>query len=46
MIPWWMQKNENMKLYVIKITIKKPQDISNIYYLDIFNKKIDVIELL
>jgi hypothetical protein len=38
MIPWWMQKNENMKLYVIKITIKKPQDISNIYYLDIFNK--------
>ena len=39
MIPWWMQKNENMKLYVIKITIKKPQDINNIYYLDIFNKK-------
>jgi len=38
MIPWWMQKNEDMKLYVIKITIKKPQDISNIYYLDIFNK--------
>ena len=38
MIPWWMQKNENMKLYVIKITIKKPQDINNIYYLDIFNK--------
>jgi hypothetical protein len=38
MIPWWMQKNEGMNLYLIKITFKKHQDINEIYYLDTFNK--------
>jgi len=38
MIPWWMQNNENMNLFLIKITFKKHQDINEIYYLDVFNK--------
>ncbi len=38
MIPNWMQNNDNMNLYLIKITFKKPQDINEIYYLDTFNK--------
>ncbi len=37
MIPWWMQKNEGMNLYLIKITFKKNQD-NEIHYLDTFNK--------
>jgi len=38
MIPWWMQNNENMKLYVIKINFRKNKDNTNIYYLDSFGK--------
>lgn len=38
MTPWWMQNNENMNLFLIKITFKKHQDINEIYYLDVFNK--------
>ena len=38
MIPYWMQKNEGMNLYLIKITFNKHQDINDIYYLDTFNK--------
>ena len=37
MIPWWMQNNYKMNLYIIKITFKKLDD-TNIYYLDTFNK--------
>lgn len=38
MIPWWMQQNNNMKLYLIKITFKKHHDIKEIYYRDSLNK--------
>lgn len=36
MIPWWMQKNQDMKLYVIRITIKKPTKDVNLHYIDMF----------
>lgn len=38
MIPWWMNHNDGMNLYIIKITFIKPQDKIPIYYLDVFNK--------
>jgi hypothetical protein len=38
MIPWWMQNNDNMKLYVIKVTFIKNQDNKEIHYLDTFGK--------
>ena len=38
MIPYWMQNNENMNLYVIKITFIKPEEGIEISYLDFFNK--------
>lgn len=38
MIPSWIKNNENMNLFLIKITFKKHQDINEIYYLDTFNK--------
>ena len=34
MIPWWMQKNKNMKLYVIKISYTKNRNKDEIYYSD------------
>lgn len=36
MIPWWMQKNKDMKLYVIRITIRKPVENMNVQYIDMF----------
>jgi hypothetical protein len=39
MIPWWMQNNENMKLFVIKINFKKIQGNNEIYYIDSFGRK-------
>jgi hypothetical protein len=39
MIPWWMQNNKDMNLYVIKITFTKPQDNIPVYYLDILDKE-------
>lgn len=36
MIPWWMQKNTDMKLYVIRITIRKPTNNVNLHYIDMF----------
>lgn len=38
MTPWWMQNNNNMNLFLIKITFKKHQNNNEIYYLDTFNK--------
>jgi len=38
MIPYWMQNNENMNLYVIKITFIKPEKGIEVSYLDFFNK--------
>ena len=38
MTQWWMQNNNNMNLFLIKITFKKHQDNNEIYYLDTFNK--------
>jgi len=34
MIPWWMQNNDNMKLYVIKISFIKNHKNNMIYYYD------------
>jgi hypothetical protein len=34
MIPWWIQNNDNMKLFVVKINFIKNKDNKNIYYLD------------
>lgn len=39
MIPWWMQKNKNMKLYVIKISYTKNRNNNEIYYYDSMEKK-------
>jgi hypothetical protein len=39
MIPWWMQNNKNMKLYVIKINFTKNSNNNCIYYYDRRNKK-------
>jgi len=39
MIPWWMQNNDNMKLFVIKIEFKKIQGNNDIYYIDSFGRK-------
>jgi len=39
MIPWWMQNNKNMKLFVIKINFKKIQGNNDIYYIDSFGRK-------
>ena len=39
MIPWWMQNNKNMKLYVIKITYTKNSNDNCIYYYDRRNNK-------
>lgn len=39
MIPWWMQNNKNMNLYVIKITYKKNLNNNCIYYYDRKNKR-------
>ena len=36
MIKWWMQNNSDMKLYVIRITIIKPEQNIDIAYNDIF----------
>jgi hypothetical protein len=38
MIPSWIENNENINLFLIKISFKKNQDINEIYYLDTFNK--------
>jgi hypothetical protein len=38
MIPWWMQNNDNMKLYVIQVTFTKKKDNKKVYYLDTFGK--------
>jgi len=34
MIPWWMQLNDNMKLYVIEFDIIKPEINTNLNYID------------
>jgi hypothetical protein len=39
MIPWWMQNNVNMKLFVIKINFKKIQGNNEIYYIDSIGRK-------
>jgi hypothetical protein len=39
MIPSWMNNNENMNLYIIKIKINKPDDDCDINYIDIYGKK-------
>jgi hypothetical protein len=39
MIPWWMQNNKNMKLFVIKINFKKIPGNNDIYYIDSFGRK-------
>jgi hypothetical protein len=39
MIPWWMQNNDNMKLFVIKIEFKKIRGNNDIYYIDTFGRK-------
>ena len=39
MIPWWMQNNENMKLYIIKIKFRKNPNNKNIYYIDNFGNR-------
>jgi len=38
MIPWWMQNNLNMNLYLIKIHFKKIDGINDIYYIDHLGK--------
>lgn len=38
MIPWWIKNNENINLYVIKITFLKTRDDIDIHYLDSFDK--------
>ncbi len=38
MIPWWMQNNKDMNLYVIKINFIKPKDNLEISYIDMYNK--------
>jgi hypothetical protein len=38
MIPWWIKNNENINLYVIKITFVKARDDIDIHYLDSFDK--------
>jgi hypothetical protein len=38
MIPWWMQNNPNMNLYIIKIHFKKIDGINDIYYIDHLGK--------
>ncbi len=38
MIPWWINKNDNINLYVIKITFLKTRDDIEVYYLDSFDK--------
>ena len=45
MIPWWMQNNENMNLYVIQITIKKPDIDCNVYSTNIFGDKIQYLRI-
>jgi len=39
MIPWWMQNNENMKLFVIIIKFKKIHGNNDIYYIDSIGRK-------
>jgi hypothetical protein len=39
MIPWWMQNNDNMKLYIIKISYTKKLYDNVIYYFDKNNKE-------
>jgi hypothetical protein len=43
MIPWWMQNNKDMKLFIIKINFIKNKDNKDVYYLDNFSKLIKCI---
>ena len=39
MIPWWMQNNENMNLFVIKISFVKNHNNNQIYYYDTLKRR-------
>jgi len=39
MIPWWMQNNENMNLFIIKISFTKNHSNNQIYYYDFIKKR-------
>jgi len=39
MIPWWLQNNENMNLFVIKISFKKNHNNNQIYYYDTLKRR-------
>ena len=39
MIPWWMQNNENMNLFVIKISFTKNHSNNQIYYYDYLKRR-------
>ena len=39
MIPWWMQNNDNMNLFVIKISFTKNHSNNQIYYYDILKRR-------